>query len=57
MSGIMASLKPRHDISAIRKPIYNFSFAFITPWRADNHNISHNISYQIKGADIDRACQ
>jgi hypothetical protein len=37
----MPTLKPRHDISAFREPVNNFTLALITPLRANYNHICH----------------
>ena len=40
MSGVMPTLKTHHALRVIGQPVDNFAFAFVTPLRADDHDIA-----------------
>ena len=45
VAGVMAALEAHDDIGALRQPVDDLAFAFITPLGADDGNIGHCLSF------------
>ena len=41
MAGVVAALKPHHNVGADRQPVDDLAFSFVAPLGADNDNIGH----------------
>jgi hypothetical protein len=42
MTSVMPALEPNHALCVIRQPIHNFSFALVTPLRADDYDVARH---------------
>src|SRR5690606_22894949 len=42
MAGIVPPLKTHDDVSALRKPVNDFTLTFVAPLRADDYDVCHS---------------